>query len=374
MPSPLNVRARIRPWVAELSRRSHERRAAAATRDALSTFSSEHTTESTSRSSRVAPERVIPIALGAIAALAAVGVIGLLQKRFVAAGATERTLATLTVESRPAGAEVLVDGQRRGTTPATVAIAPGRHTLIVRRGTDTRTVPFAVAPGAEIAEHFELAAADATFPVPGRISVATDPPGARVIVDGQPRGLSPVTVDNVSPAAHTVRVSAGDASAERVVAVQPGGTTSVVFSRLAVAAPLAGWLAFDAPFDVQIAEKGEVVGTSGTKKIMLAAGTHDLVVSNERLGYEEARRMMVPAGKVTAVRITPPKAPLNVNARPWGDVLVDGAAIGQTPLANVPVPIGTHEVVIRHPQFGERRQTIVVTARGPNRITQDFTK
>ncbi len=80
------------------------------------------------------------------------------------------------------------------------------------------------------------------------------------------------------------------------------------------------------------------------------------------------------SGKVTTVRITPPNAPLNVNARPWGDVFLDGAALGQTPLANMPVPIGTHEVVLRHPQFGESRQTIVVTARGPNRITHDFTK
>src|SRR5206468_2376011 len=83
------------------------------------------------------------------------------------------------------------------------------------RGTDVRTVPLAIAAGAEIAEHFELAEVDATFPVPGRISIATDPPGARVTVDGEPRGISPITVDSVSPATHTVRVSNGDASAER---------------------------------------------------------------------------------------------------------------------------------------------------------------
>lgn len=367
MPSPLNVRARVRPWVDELFRRSRDRRAG---RDALSRFSAEHST----RWSQLTPERMILIGLGAIAALVTVAVIGLMQKRFVGVDAAERTFGKLSVESRPAGAEVMIDGQRQGLTPMTIAVAPGKHMLIVRRGTDVRTVPLAIAAGAEIAEHFELAAVDATFPVPGRISIATDPPGARVTVDGEPRGISPITVDSVSPATHTVRVSNGDASAERVVAVQPGGTTSVVFSRLSADAPLAGWLTVDAPFDVQIAESGEVVGTSGTTKIMLGAGVHDLVVTNERLGYEETRRMNVPAGKVTNVKITPPNAPLNVNARPWGDVFLDGTALGETPLANVPVPVGTHEVVLRHPQFGERRQTIVVTARGPNRITQDFTK
>jgi hypothetical protein len=372
MPSQLNIRARVRPWVDELVRRSRARRSTkAAPTDALGTFSSE---DSVSQQHRFSSERALPLGLGAMAALLAVGATGLLHKRFVAVDAAERTLAKLSVETRPAGAEVVVDGQRRGTTPLSVAISPGNHTLIVRRGTDTRTVPLTIAAGTEIAEHFELAAVDAPFPVPGRISIVTDPPGAHVVVDGQPRGVSPTTVADLSPATHTVGVSSGEGSAERVVTVEPGGTTSVVFSRLSASAPLAGWLSVDAPFDVQIAERGEVVGTSGTTKIMLATGAHDLVVSNERLGYEEARRTNIAAGKVTSVKVTPPKVPLNINARPWGEVVVDGVVVGQTPLANLPVPIGTHEVVFRHPQFGERRQTIVVTAHGPNRVTADFTK
>ena len=367
MPSPLNIRARVRPWVDDLVRRSRDRRGAG---DGLSTFWS----EDAAPRSPFAPERIVPIAIGAIGALVVVGAIGLLQKRFVGVNAAERAPGKLTIESRPAGAEIVIDGQRQGLTPATIMVPPGSHTLVVRRGTDARRVPLTIGAGAEIAEHFELASADTTFPLPGRISIATDPPGARVTVDGQDRGVSPVTVDDVAPATHTVQVANGEASAQRVVAVQPGGTTSVVFSRLNATAPLAGWLTVDAPFDVQIAEKGEVVGTSGTTRIMLAAGVHDVVVTNEQLGYEEARRMNVTAGKTTPVTITPPKAPLNVNARPWGDVVLDGVALGQTPLANVAVPIGRHELVIRHPELGERRQTIVVTARGPNRVTQDLTK
>jgi hypothetical protein len=31
-------------------------------------------------------------------------------------------------------------------------------------------------------------------------------------------------------------------------------------------------------------------------------------------------------------------------------------------------------VIFRHPQFGERRQTIVVTTKGPNRIAMDLSK
>jgi hypothetical protein len=65
---------------------------------------------------------------------------------------------------------------------------------------------------------------------------------------------------------------------------------------------------------------------------------------------------------------------LSANARPWADVWIDGNDVGQTPIANLAVPIGTHQVIFRHPQFGERRQTIVVTTNGPNRIAMDLSK
>jgi hypothetical protein len=59
---------------------------------------------------------------------------------------------------------------------------------------------------------------------------------------------------------------------------------------------------------------------------------------------------------------------------PWADVSVDGQSVGTTPLANLVVPIGSHEVVWLHPQLGERRQTVAVTAQAPARVGVDFTK
>jgi hypothetical protein len=55
-------------------------------------------------------------------------------------------------------------------------------------------------------------------------------------------------------------------------------------------------------------------------------------------------------------------------------VSLDGASLGQTPISNLQVAVGTHEMVFRHPQLGERRQSVTVTAKGPNRIAADLTK
>jgi serine/threonine-protein kinase len=51
-----------------------------------------------------------------------------------------------------------------------------------------------------------------------------------------------------------------------------------------------------------------------------------------------------------------------VNATPWAEVWIDGRSLGETPLANVEVPVGEHELVFRHPDLGERRQRVVVRA------------
>ena len=279
----------------------------------------------------------------------------------------------VTLETQPAGSEVAVDGERRGTTPLTLALAPGAHTIAIRHEHDQRVVPLTIAAGAEVTQYFEMKAQ----PIEqlGRLSVITEPSGAKVAIDGHPRGVSPLVVSDLSADEHTVTVASDGVSAERRVVVTPAATASVLLSLPSRAAgPLGGWVSVSSPFDIEVLENNDVVGSSRTSRIMLAAGRHDLVLANRAVGYQEARRVDVAAGKTTAIRVDAPQASVSVNARPWAEVLVDGASIGQTPIANVLVAVGAHDVVFRNPQLGERKQTFLVTAKGPNRIATDLTK
>ena len=279
----------------------------------------------------------------------------------------------LTIETHPAGSEVVVDGERRGATPLKLALAPGAHTVTIRSVSDERIVPLTMTAGADITQYFEMKIA-APPAVVGRLSVVTDPPGARVAVDGKPRGISPITVADLAAEDHKVTVTSEAGLVERVVTVAAGSTASVMFSLPKSSGPVGGWLSISAPFDVEIVEHEEVLGTSGTSRIMLAAGRHDIVLANRSLGFEETRKIEVTAGKTVAVRVEPPKVSVSVNARPWAEITVDGNSAGQTPIANLLVSVGPHEMVFRHPQFGERKQTVMVTAKGPNRIAADLTK
>jgi serine/threonine-protein kinase len=231
----------------------------------------------------------------------------------------------------------------------------------------------AVTAGGDIVRDLEMNVAEPAA-VFGRVSIATDPPGARITVDGRPSGTSPVTLEELAVGEHTIAVASATGSAEKKVTVAAGHTASVVFSLPKVSGPLGGWLSVSAPFDIQVLEGSDVIGAGGASKIMLAAGRHDLVLANRTLEYQEVRRLEITPGQTTLVRIDAPMVPMNVNARPWAEVTLDGESLGQTPISNATVSVGTHQLAFRHPQLGERRQTVVVTAKGPNRVAVDLTK
>jgi hypothetical protein len=67
-----------------------------------------------------------------------------------------------------------------------------------------------------------------------------------------------------------------------------------------------------------------------------------------------------------------PEQPTGVahfNAIPWANISIDGHPQGQTPLGNVTLPVGSHEVTFAHPDLGTVRRTIVVTADRPTRLS-----
>jgi hypothetical protein len=98
------------------------------------------------------------------------------------------------------------------------------------------------------------------------------------------------------------------------------------------------------------------------------------VLRNTTLGFESKMPVEIQTGKTLMSPVTVPNGSLSVNALPWATVLLDGKEIGTTPIANLDVPLGTHDLTFRHPQLGERKQSIVVTAKAPVRVVQDLRK
>ena len=286
---------------------------------------------------------------------------------------TDAPSGTADFKSLPDGAAITIDGTLRGVTPLRVSLAPGTYNVEITAGPTSRTLPITVEAGSVVSQYVELATATATMG--GRLEIGSDQPGAQVALDGAPKGVTPLVLNDVPVGQHRVTVSSGENTVSRTVTVTRGATLSLVISTAAGTANSAGgWVTILAPVDMEILEDGRVLGTTRMERLMLPVGSHRLELANAALEFTTARTVQVAAGKTATVAVSLPSGRLAVNAVPWADVFLDGTSLGPTPLGELAVPIGTHELVFRHPQLGERRQTVTVKAQTPTRIGVDLRK
>ena len=307
-----------------------------------------------------------------IALLAVAGAGIAAARRFTGSPAASTADGTLTVNTNPPGAHVFVDGVERGATPLSVALKPGTHALELRGDGTPRLMPITVAAGAQVSQYIELPKTTATM---GQMQVRTEPAGARVSVDGLPRGTSPVTVSDLPPGEHAVLLESDFGAVKQVVTIEPGQTASLMVPLSAPeGAPVSGWMSVTAPADVQIFEKNRLIGTSQSDRLMVSAGKHDIDIVNDTIGYHTTRTVQVSAGKVTPIKVEFPKGTIALNAVPWAEVWVDGEKIGDTPIGNLSLSLGPHEVVFRHPELGEQRHAALITLKAPARLSVDLRK
>ena len=276
------------------------------------------------------------------------------------------------IDSRPPGAAIFIDGIAQGTTPAKVALGAGEHTLELKLEATSRSFPLNIEAGTTASHYIELAATPATPAVStGHLEVASDPIGAQVTVDGAAKGRTPLKLADVQAGDHTVAITNGTSTVNRRVSVT-AGNTATVFASLVPADAAAGWVMFKSPVDLQIYEAKRLVGSTEADRLMLPAGKHELELVNTELEFRRTMTVQVSAGSTVTTSVELPNGTLSVNALPWAEVTIAGKPVGTTPLGNLAVPIGSHEIVWRHPQLGERKRTVKVTATTPVRVGVDL--
>jgi hypothetical protein len=326
--------------------------------------------------------RLVVLALGVVVAAAvALGAYWYFSERF--AVAAPLAPATLSVDSSPAGAAVSIDGSPRGRTPLRVELTEGAHTLDVTHGGTTKHIPLTLAAGTVTAHSLEFAA-PAAVTADAAIEIRSDPAGARVVVDGAARGTTPIVVTGLTSGKHEVQLSGPFRTVTRTVTLAPKQQQLLVVAPARSAASDTerpsrtpsdtGYVAIQSPIVLRIVRNGDFVGTSEDARLALPAGEHVIGLENESVGYRDVRTVQIAAGKVTTVPVSLPNGAISINARPWAEVFVDGQRIGETPVSQHALPVGIHEVVFRHPEFGERTVSVVVKLGTTGRAFTDFTK
>ena len=266
------------------------------------------------------------IALGLLA-LVVVGQAGLMSSWMLSSGAVPATTGSVTVTSSPSESPVTIDGAASGKTPLTISLAAGSHRIEVGSGAQLNGQDLSVTGGGSASLHIELV--PVSIPAAPAGTTAPEPVAARTTNDTAPRAP---------------------------VALATGG------------------LAVTSGFPMQVFERGALVGTSEMARILLPAGAHELELVNAELGYRISRTVEITAGQTTNVGLKPPMGTIAVNALPWAEVWIDGQRVGETPIGNLSIAIGYHEVLFRHPELGEQRRTVTVGAQGPVRVGVEMKK
>ena len=201
----------------------------------------------------------------------------------------------------------------------------------------------------------------------GDVTVETQPSGARVLLDGKPVGTSPLKLAGVPAGRHMLTFVTSSGEVTRTVKVVAGKTLEVDVSIFS------GWLAVFAPVVLDISVNGKSIGSTEQSRLMIPPGRHELTLSSKEFGYKSVQEVTVEPGEVRSITIDP-RGDANFNAIPWAEVWMDGQKLGDTPMANTRVPLGTREFVFKHPQYGERRITAIIRADQPTPVSVDFTK
>ena len=200
----------------------------------------------------------------------------------------------------PAGATVLVNGISRGTTPCVIERVPkGYATFVFKlKGYEEEKRELRIAPGDKQLLSLSMQGR------PAKLSVISSPEGARVTMDDNYVGKTPITVSPVRPGVHTIKAElAGYSPVFKTVVVENGGEATEMFKFESVL----GWIEVTTtPPGAKILLDGKAVGTtsahrgkkadlSGVKSDVLylrdiEAGEHEIVAHMR--GYADFKRKL----------------------------------------------------------------------------------
>jgi len=276
--------------------------------------------------------------------------------------AAARRIGTATFASVPSGAQVFVDGQPMGTTPVHVELPVGRHDVELRLKGQKRGQPIEIVHGEDVPVAIDWRARPT-----GVLQATTSPPGAKVIVDGKPRGVTPLTLRDLVVGTHTVVFDSTQGTIKREITIGEGKTESLseaIFS---------GWLQVTAPIEVTISEGARALQLDSSNRVFLRPGVHEITAQNKELGFSLTQTIEIQPGVTANLDIETPDSTITVKGPDGATVFIDGERVGDIPIVNRQVKIGSRDIRVVDRSGAAYHITVNVT-KAPAQVNVDFSK
>ena len=254
--------------------------------------------------------------------------------------------ASLRIETDPPGALVYVDGRARGSSPVAVDAEAGRSYAVraVRPGfRDDEQLVTAAAGDAPVRLHLLRLAAT--------LAVETEPPGARVFVDGKESGkLTPALLE-LTPATPIVLTLRKEGFAESSVktTAPPPGERALYHTALRLEGSASLLTVSTEPPGANVSVDGLMLAPPApSHDTFVAPGTRHKIKAVAP-GYVDARAEVTLAGgehkSVHLALVEGGTIALRTNVA--AKVLVDDKAVGTAPILPVGVTAGQHTLALR---------------------------
>jgi len=232
------------------------------------------------------------------------------------------------IQTVPAGAAVDISGGFKLKLADRFLLRPGEYRLrLSAEGYRPLTTTLTVGGKQDQEYRFELSR------LPGHLAVSSRPSGAGVTVDGEPRGTTPLTVDELAHGRHQVRLEVErHLPYEQAVAIE--GLDKTQKLNISLDPAWAEVTLRSTPAGAEVFVDDDSVGSTPLTAEILR-GQREVRVKLE--GYKAWRRTLtVKAGEsiaITDIRLQPADALVRVRTRPPGaGVTVNGEYQGVSPL------------------------------------------
>ncbi len=271
---------------------------------------------------------------------------------------------SILIDADVQDAEVYVDGQKwKDTTPTLVdGVTAGPHVVEVRKEPSMpwkQTVTVIAGKTVKVSAALRASAGGPG----GSVRVLADAKGAEVFVDGTKVGPPPVDIKDIKPGEHIIEVRApGYMEKKKRVSVSAGSAEVLEFElQPEAAAGDVGTIIVVSPVpEAKVSIDGARIGVVPQTK-QVAAGEHFVVV--EQAGYRtfEEKVRVEPGQEVTIKAELKAVGGIRVLSTPMNaTVMIDGNAVGKTPLSLDDVEVGEHVVTILRDDYYKEDKNVTI--------------
>jgi len=264
------------------------------------------------------------------------------------------------------GATIKIDGQAKGTLPASITLPPGKYQVSVEKdGYNSFTDMLTIEEKSTRTMMINLVKIEEPK---GRLLVTADMDNADVEIDKDSKGRTPVLLE-LKPGNYLVVVKYQEYKYQQIVEVKANETAKVLatLKPKEVETPMGMLTVLCTTPGSEVWINGEKKGLAPQTQLKLPVGQH--FVELKKAGYNTAQRTVVIKAnetvlenfELTIIPKTQPVGSIKITTETDAKILMDNQLKGKGAFSQDNVPVGSYQIFIEKPGYKKVQRTVEVT-------------